>query len=79
MQQKMQWLADCNEDIYTPDYGDMLRVAFMYSFSRGKLSDMVSLLSGRDFETREFKDEIVADSYQKLEKGHSCLYQCVSL
>lgn len=66
---KMQWLADCNEDIYTPDYGDMLRVAFMYSFSRGKLSDMVSLLSGRDFETREFKDEIVADSYQKLEKG----------
>ena len=30
---------------------------------------MVSLLSGRDFETREFKDEIVADSYQKLEKG----------
>lgn len=66
---KMQWMADCNEDIYTPDYGDMLRVAFMYSFSRGKLSDMVSLLSGRDFETREFKDEIVADSYQKLEKG----------
>ena len=41
----------------------------MYSFSRGRLSDMVSLLSGRDFETREFKEEIVEESYQKLKEG----------
>lgn len=67
--QKIKWLAKDNEDIYDPDYGDMLRVAFMYSFSRGRLSDMVSLLSGRDFETREFKEEIVEDSYKKLDEG----------
>ena len=67
--QKIKWLANGIEDIYTPAYGDMLRVAFMYSFSRAKLSDMVSLLSGRDFETREFKEEIVEDSYQKLNHG----------
>ena len=67
--QKIKWLAKDNEDIYDPDYGDMLRVAFMYSFSRGRLSDMVSLLSGRDFETREFKEEIVEDSYKRLDEG----------
>lgn len=67
--QKIKWLSKGSEDIYNPDYGDMLRVAFMYSFSRGKLSDMVSLLSGRDFETREFKEEIVEDSYKKLDEG----------
>lgn len=67
--QKIKWLANNSEDIYDPDYSDMLRVAFMYSFSRGRLSDMVSLLSGRDFETREFKEEIVEESYQKLKKG----------
>ena len=67
--QKIKWLAKDNEDIYDPDYGDMLRVSFMYSFSRGRLSDMVSLLSGRDFETREFKEEIVEDSYKKLDEG----------
>lgn len=66
---KIKWLAKNNEDIYDPDYSDMLRVAFMYSFSRGRLSDMVSLLSGRDFETREFKEEIVEDSYKKLDEG----------
>ena len=32
-------------------------------------SDLVSLLSGRDFETREFKEEIVEDSYNKLCEG----------
>ncbi len=67
--QKIKWLSKGNEDIYTPDYGDMLRVAFMYSFRRGRLSEMVSLLSGRDFETREFKAEIIEESYKKLDEG----------
>ena len=66
---RIKWLAKDNEDIYDPDYGDMLRVAFMYSFNRGRLADLVSLLSGRDFETREYKDEIVEDSYAKLKDG----------
>lgn len=65
----IKWLAKDNEDIYNPDYNDMLRVAFMYSFDRGKLSDLVSLLSGRDFETREFREDIIEDSYEKLSNG----------
>lgn len=66
---QISWLKKDYEDIYDPDYGDMLRVSFMFSFNRGKLSDLVSLLSGRDFETREYKDEIVEDSYKKLKEG----------
>ena len=66
---KIKWLANDYEDIYDPDYADMLRVAFMYSFSRGRMTDLVSLLSGRDFVTREFKEEIVEESYKKLDEG----------
>lgn len=66
---KIRWLAKDNEDIYDPDYGDMLRVAFMYSFDRGRLSDLVSLLSGRDFITREYKEEIVENTYDQLKIG----------
>lgn len=66
---KIKWLAKDNEDIYDPDYNDMLRVAFMYSFDRGKLGDLVSLLSGRNFVTREFKEEVVEESYEKLKDG----------
>ncbi len=67
--QKIKWLSKDYDDIYDPDYGDMLRVSFMYSFNRGKLADLVSLLSGRDFLTREFREDIVEDSYRKLSIG----------
>lgn len=66
---KIKWLAKDYDDIYDPDYGDMLRVSFMHQFRRGKLADLVSLLSGRDFETKEYRDDIVDESYQKLDKG----------
>ncbi len=66
---KIKWLVKDYDDIYDPDYGDMLRVSFMHKFRRGKLADLVSLLSGRDFETQEYREDIVADSYAKLDKG----------
>ena len=67
--QKIEWLKDEIEDVYDPDYDDVLRVAFMHKYPRAKLSDLVSLLSGRDFETREYKEEIIADTYVKLKDG----------
>lgn len=66
---KIKWLANDYDDIYAPDYGDMLRVSFMHQFKRGKLADLVSLLSGRDFVTKEFRDDIVEESYKKLDDG----------
>lgn len=66
---KIKWLASDYDDIYGPDYGDMLRVSFMHQFRRGKLADLVSLLSGRDFVTKEFRDDIVEESYKKLDDG----------
>lgn len=63
------WVKDENEDIYKPDYNDVLRVAFTSKFHRGKLADLVSLLSGRDFKTREYKNEIVEQSFVSLKEG----------
>ena len=57
---KMRWLADVNEDIYDPSYTDMLRVAFTSQFRRGKLQDLVALLSGRNFETKQYEEVIAA-------------------
>lgn len=66
---KIKWLSNGYDDIYNPGYSDMLRVSFMHQFRRGKLADLVSLLSGRDFITKEFRDDIIEDSYEKLDKG----------
>lgn len=66
---KMQWLKSENEDLYDPEYTDMIRVAFTSQFNRGRLSDLVSLLSGRNFETRSFEDTIAEQSFEKLKTG----------
>lgn len=66
---KIEWLKDEIEDVYDPDYDDVIRVAFMHKYPRAKLSDLVSLLSGRDFETREFKEEVIAETYANLKEG----------
>lgn len=67
--QKMAWLKDEKDDLYDPSYTDLIRVAFTSQFGRGRLSDLVSLLSGRNFETRTFEAEIAEKSFVKLKKG----------
>jgi hypothetical protein len=65
----MRWLKDVNDDIYDPTYTDMLRVAFTSEFGRGKLQDLVALLSGRNFETKQFEEAIAEQSFARLKKG----------
>lgn len=67
--QKMKWLEDEKEDLYDPDYNDLIRVAFTTQFNRGRLSDLVSLLSGRNFETRTYEDSIAESSFATLKIG----------
>lgn len=64
--QKMSWLKNENANIYDPAYTDMLRVAFTTEFKRGRLQDLVALLSGRNFETKQFEETIVEDSFTRL-------------
>lgn len=66
---QMRWLKDVNDDLYDPTYTDMLRVAFTSEFGRGKLQDLVALLSGRNFETKQFEEAIAEDSFGRLKKG----------
>ena len=67
--QKMRWLRNVNDDLYDPSYTDMLRVAFTSEFGRGKLQDLVALLSGRNFETRAYEEEIAEESFARLKAG----------
>jgi hypothetical protein len=66
---QVDWLRKENDDIYDPSYVDILRVALAVKFSRGKMADLVSLLSGRNFETREFEEQIEEDTYKQLADG----------
>ncbi len=65
----IRWLRQENEDLYDPSYSDLLRVAFTSRFNRGRLADLVGLLSGRNFETRTYEKDIEEDSFKELSKG----------
>lgn len=66
---RMRWIKNESDDLYRPDYRDMLRVAFTSEFGRGKLADLVSLLSGRNFETKKYEEEISKQSFESLYRG----------
>ena len=67
--QKIKWVVKEQEDIYVPSYTDVLRVSFTHIFHRGKIADLVNLLSGRNFETRENLESIAEESFHKLRQG----------
>ena len=60
------WLKNEKDDLYDPTYSDVLRVSFTSEFDRGRLADLVGLLSGRNFETRTYEEEIAEDTYRRL-------------
>jgi hypothetical protein len=66
---KMRWICNVSDDIYEPTYTDMLRVAFTSEFGRGKLQDLVALLSGRNFETKQHEEVITERSFEQLKCG----------
>ena len=64
---KIGWLKDEAEDLYDPTYGDIIRVAGLVGFSRGKASAIVSELSGRDPDTHKVDEARIPVAYEKLE------------
>ena len=66
---QIAWLRNDTETVYDPGCDDVIRVAFMHVFKRARLAELVQLLSGRDFETREYKEDIAAHTFEGMYKG----------
>jgi hypothetical protein len=65
--QAISWLQHDAGDLYDPAYGDIIRVAGLVGFSRGKASAIVSELSGRDPDTRTVDEVRIPVAYDRLE------------
>lgn len=63
---RIAWLRHDSSDLYDPKYQDVLRVAGMVGFARGRMDAVVSLLSGRDPETRQYDPELIGQSFERL-------------
>ncbi|PUA82458.1 GmrSD restriction endonuclease domain-containing protein [Nocardioides currus] len=73
--QSIAWLRHDSEDLYDPTYGDVIRVAGLVGFTRGKAASIVSELSGRDPDTRKVDEARIPIAYDRLE---AALLQIVS-
>lgn len=71
---QIRWIADDRTRIYVPNYSDILHVILAFAYKRGKLTDLVSLISGRDFQTRDFSEQAMDENYQKLSQGASQVF-----
>ncbi|MGY5319795.1 GmrSD restriction endonuclease domain-containing protein [Neomicrococcus lactis] len=67
--QKIARLKDVAEDLYDPTYSDIVRVAGLVGFTRGKASSIVSELSGRDPDIRKVDVDRIPLAYDKLESA----------
>lgn len=63
------WLRNDAEDLYDPKYGDLIRIANLVGFSRGRAAALVSELSGRDPDTRKVDESRIPVAYDRLERA----------
>lgn len=66
---KMAWVTKLKAPVFEPAYSDMIRTVFMYRFSRAKMSNLVSLLSGRNFDTKTYEEAVIEDTFTKMIDG----------
>ncbi|MBS1006401.1 DUF262 domain-containing protein [Levilactobacillus brevis] len=66
---QIAWVINEPTDLYDPDFGDILHVILNFQFSRGKLTDLVGLISGRDFNTKTYTEEAMDKTYSELKTG----------
>lgn len=66
---RIAWLRHDSSDLYDPTYQDVLRVAGMLGFARGRMDAVVSLLSGREPDTRAFDAALVGKSFEALREA----------
>ena len=63
---KIQWLQSQSDELFQPDYTDVIRIAGLVGFSRGKAGAIVSELSGLDPQTRKIDESRIPDAYARF-------------
>lgn len=66
---KMEWVKNYRFDVYIPTYNDVIRASYTHKFRRAILKNLVELLAGRNFETKEYEQEKAKESYNLLKEG----------
>lgn len=64
--EKIQWLQNQSDELFQPEYTDVIRIAGLVGFSRGKAGAIVSELAGLDPATRKIDESRIPDAYARF-------------
>ncbi len=67
--QALKWAGGSYDLMYIPSYSDMLKVVMISCFGKGKVGDLVHLLSGRVSSKGETSKKLSKESFEKLGRG----------
>jgi len=63
---KIEWQKNQPDELFQPEYTDVIRIAGLVGFSRGKAGAIVSELSGLDPETRKIDEVRIPGAYARF-------------
>lgn len=63
---KIKWLQSQSDELFQPEYTDVIRIAGLVGFSRGKAGAIVSELAGLDPATRKIDESRIPDAYGRF-------------
>lgn len=65
----IKWAANSDMSIYSPAFDDVIRVAFISQYERGKLANLVDLLHGRNYQTMTYEESVIEESFARFSEG----------
>ncbi len=65
----LKWVGENHSLMYVPSYSDMLKVVMIACFGKGKVGDLVHLLSGKISSKGEISKKLSKESFEKLGLG----------
>ncbi len=65
----IKWIRNTDNHLFGLSFDDVLRIAFLSRYYRGKMQNLTDLLHGRNFETRTYEDATMQHSFEQLTLG----------
>lgn len=66
---KISWTGKVSQQFFVPSYGDLLKTVCLYQFGKGKIGDLVQILSGKDAKSKIANMDKAKEGFAKLKEG----------
>lgn len=66
---KISWTGKVYQQFFVPSYGDLLKTVCLCQFGKGKIGDLVQILSGKDAKSKTANIDKAKEGFAKLREG----------